>query len=156
MLFLKYLEDLESERTLEAQMTGEVFRPLFEEQYRWSEWATPKTTYGKPDLDKTRIGSELVDFVNNSLMPYLRGIAEKTTDVNSIEAKIGQIFTEVCKKFGKGDMLQDDTDGICELKVGTQDPKSKPSDSMRHASGIWGTLVRMEDSITLLGHSLET
>ena len=61
-------------------------------------------------------------------MPYLRGIAEKTTNVNSIEAKIGQIITEVRKKFGKGDMLQDDIDGICELKVGTQDPKSKPSD----------------------------
>lgn len=36
MLFLKYLDDLESERALEAQMTGEVFKPLFEEQYRRS------------------------------------------------------------------------------------------------------------------------
>ena len=41
MLFLKYLDDLETERTLEAQMTGGVFKPLFDEQYRWSVWATP-------------------------------------------------------------------------------------------------------------------
>ena len=42
MLFLKYLDDLETERTLEAQMTGGVFKPLFDEQYRWSVWATPQ------------------------------------------------------------------------------------------------------------------
>ena len=128
ILFLKYLDDLESGRVLEAQMTGEVFKPLFEEQYRWSEWATPKTTDGKPDLDKTRIGSDLVDFVNNSLMPYWRGFAEKTTDVNSIEAKIGQIFTEVRNKFGNGYMLRDAIDRIDELEFGTQDQKSELSD----------------------------
>jgi type I restriction enzyme M protein len=55
MLFLKYLDDLETERALEAQMTGGVFKPLFDEQYRWSEWATPKTNDGKPDLDKARL-----------------------------------------------------------------------------------------------------
>ena len=99
MLFLKYLDDLEIERSLEAQMTGESFKQLFEEQYRWSDWATPKTADGKPDLDKTRIGTDLVDFVNNSLMPYLRGFAETATEPNSIEAKIGKIFTEVRNKF---------------------------------------------------------
>ena len=36
-------------------MTGEVFKPLFEEQYRWSEWATPKTNDGELDLDKARL-----------------------------------------------------------------------------------------------------
>ena len=128
MLFLKYLDDLETERALEAQMTGEVFKPLFEEQYRWSEWATPKTTQGKPDLDKTRVGSDLVDFVNNSLMPYLRGFAETATDPNSIEAKIGQIFTEVRNKFGNGYMLRDALDLMDQLKFATQDQKSELSD----------------------------
>ena len=128
MLFLKYLDDLETERALEAQMTGEVFKPLFEEQYRWSEWATPKTTEGKPDLDKTRVGSDLVDFVNNSLMPYVRGFAETATDPNSIEAKIGQIFTEVRNKFGNGYMLRDALDLMDQLKFATQDQKSELSD----------------------------
>ena len=63
-LFLKCLDNLESERVLKAQITWAVFRPLFEEQYRWSEWATPKTSDGKPDLDETRNKSDLVDFVN--------------------------------------------------------------------------------------------
>ena len=98
MLFLKYLDDMENERALEAQMTGKTYQPVFEAQYRWSEWAAPKTADGKPDLDRTRIGSDLVDFVNNSLMAYLRGFAETATNPNSIEANIGQIFAE----FGNG------------------------------------------------------
>jgi len=128
MLFLKYLDDLENERILEAQMTGETFHPLFEEQYRWSEWAAPKTPEGKPDLDKMRIGSDLVDFVNNNLMSYLRSFAETSTDPNSIQAKIGQIFGEVRNKFGNGYMLRDSLDLIDQLNFGTQDQKSELSD----------------------------
>ena len=128
MLFLKYLDDMENERSLEAQMTGKAYHPLFETQYRWSDWASPKTADGKPDLDKTRVGSDLVDFVNNSLMAYLRGFAETATNPNSIEAKIGQIFTEVRNKFGNGYMLKDALDLIDSLNFGTQDQKSELSD----------------------------
>ena len=62
MLFLKYLDDLERNRELEAMMDGTAYHPLFEPQYRWSEWAAPKGEDGKPDLDKMRIGQDLVDF----------------------------------------------------------------------------------------------
>ena len=67
-MFLKYLDDLERERRAEAQLLGEPFQPLFEQQYRWSAWAAPKRADGKPDLDHMRIGQDLVDFVNNDLM----------------------------------------------------------------------------------------
>ncbi|MGB2196190.1 N-6 DNA methylase [Planktomarina sp.] len=128
MLFLKYLDDMEHERTLEAHMTGNAYQPVFEPQYRWSEWAAPKTAEGKPDLDRTRIGSDLVDFVNNSLMAYLRGFAETSSNPNSIQAKIGQIFTEFRNKFGNGYMLRDALDLIDSLNFGTQDQKSELSD----------------------------
>ena len=128
MLFLKYLDDMENERSLEAQMTGKAYQPLFKTQYRWSDWASPKIADGKPDLDKTRVGSDLVDFVNNSLMAYLRGFAETANNPNSIEAKIGQIFTEVRNKFGNGYMLKDALDLIDSLNFGTQDQKSELSD----------------------------
>lgn len=101
-MFLKYLDDMENERALDAQITEQAYQPMFEGQYRWSEWAAPKTAEGKPDLDRTRIGSDPVDFVNNSLMAYLRGFAETATNPNSIETKIGQILTEVGNKFGNG------------------------------------------------------
>jgi type I restriction enzyme M protein len=128
MLFLKYLDDMENERALEAQMTGKTYQPLFDAEYRWSEWATPKTSDGKPDLDKMLIGSDLIDFVNNSLMSYLRGFAETATNPNSIEAKIGQIFTQIRNKFDDGYLLRGALDLISKLNFGTQDQKSELSD----------------------------
>ena len=47
MLFLKYLDDLESEREAEAQLLDEPFQALFEQQYRWSAWAAPKKADGR-------------------------------------------------------------------------------------------------------------
>ncbi len=128
MLFLKYLDDLEREREIEAQLTGVPFQSLFESEYRWSEWAAPKTADGKPDLDRTRIGSDLVDFVNNDLMAYLRSFAQTAIDPDSIQSKIGQIFGEVRNKFGNGYMLRDALDLIDKLSFGTQDQKSELSD----------------------------
>lgn len=128
MLFLKYLDDLERNRELEAMMEGTTYQPLFEPQYRWSEWAAPKGEDGKPDLDKMRIGQDLVDFVNNDLMAYLRGFKQSTTDPNSIQSKIGEIFGEVRNKFGNGYMLRDALDKIDQLSFGTQDQKSELSD----------------------------
>lgn len=128
MLFLKYLDDLEEERAADALMAGTPFQPLFDPQYRWSAWATPKTPEGKPDLDNMRIGQDLVDFVNNDLMAYLRGFKQTATDPSSIQAKIGEIFGEVRNKFGNGYMLRDALDKIDELNFGTQDQKSELSD----------------------------
>ena len=128
MLFLKYLDDLESERILEAQINNENYKPLFETQYRWSEWATPKNADGKPDLNKIRIGVDLVDFVNNDLMPYLRGFTETNKGPQSTESKIGQIFTDVRNKFGNGYMLAEALELIEGLNFGTQDQKSELSD----------------------------
>ena len=45
MLFLKYLDDLESERAQEAELTGRPYTYLIDEEHRWSSWAAPK----KPD-----------------------------------------------------------------------------------------------------------
>ena len=128
MLFLKYLDDLEEERAAVALMEDKPFIPLFEPQYRWSAWATPKTDVGKPDLDNRRIGQDLVDFVNNDLMAYLRGFKQTAPDPHSIQAKIGEIFGEVRNKFGNGYMLRDALDKIDELNFGTQDQKSELSD----------------------------
>ncbi|MDX8353952.1 N-6 DNA methylase [Cognatiyoonia sp. IB215182] len=128
MLFLKYLDDLERNRELEAMMDGTTYQPLFAPQYRWSEWAVPKDQDGKPDLDNMRIGQDLVDFVNNDLMAYLRGFKQTATDPNSIRSKIGEIFGEVRNKFGNGYMLRDALDKVDELNFGTQDQKSELSD----------------------------
>ena len=42
MLFLKYLDDLETEREEEAELEGRIYKRLVTGYYRWSQWAAPK------------------------------------------------------------------------------------------------------------------
>jgi type I restriction enzyme M protein len=128
MLFLKYLDDQENERALTAQLTGKPYEFLFEERFRWSEWAAPKTAQGKPDQDKARIGADLIDFVNNALMPYLRGFRQSAPAPDTVEYKIGEIFTEVRNKFQNGYMLRDALGLIDQLTFGSQEQKHELSD----------------------------
>ena len=69
LLFLKYLDDLEYERAIEAELLGKPYTFLLEEDYRWSSWAAPKQANGELDHDNALIGDDLIDFVNHKLFP---------------------------------------------------------------------------------------
>ena len=128
MLFLKYLDDQEAERAIEAQLTGGAYDFLFEKRFRWSEWAAPKLADGKPDQDNARIGADLIEFVNTGLMPYLRNFRQTATGPDTVEYKIGEIFTEVRNKFQNGYMLRDALGLIDQLTFGSQAQKHELSD----------------------------
>ena len=49
LLFLKYLDDLEHERSLEAELLGNPYAFLLKEAFRWSSWSAPKTAEGELD-----------------------------------------------------------------------------------------------------------
>ena len=51
MLFLKYLDDLEQERALQAELVGRPYSFLIDEPHRWSTWAAPKKADGDFDHD---------------------------------------------------------------------------------------------------------
>jgi type I restriction enzyme M protein len=74
------------------------------------------------------IGADLIEFVNNALMPYLRGFKQTATGPDTIEYKIGEIFTEVRNKFQNGYMLRDALGMINQLTFGTQEQKHELSD----------------------------
>lgn len=42
MLFLKYLDDLEQERAMQAELVGKPYEYLIDPPHRWSAWAAPK------------------------------------------------------------------------------------------------------------------
>ena len=44
ILFLKYLDDFETERANAASLTGATYAPIIEEQYRWRARTTPART----------------------------------------------------------------------------------------------------------------
>lgn len=118
MLFLKYLDDLENEREIDAKINGKDYAPIFEPQFRWGAWA----------MDETKIGDDLIDFVNQELMPYLRGFKQSAVDADTVEYKIGEIFGEVRNKFGNGYMLRDALEKINQLEFGSEEQKHELSD----------------------------
>ena len=62
ILFLKYLDDLEQERAMEAELVGKSYKFLIDEAHRWSSWAAPKDDEGEFDHDSALTGDDLIEF----------------------------------------------------------------------------------------------
>jgi type I restriction enzyme M protein len=107
LLFLKYLDDLEQERVLEAELVGKAYEFIIDEVHRWSSWAAPKKPDGKVDHDHTLIGDDLIDYVNRTLFPYLQNFKQRATSPDTIEYKIGEIFSDIKNRFQSGYSLRD-------------------------------------------------
>ena len=102
LLFLKYLDDLEYEKSLEAELMGEEYQYIIDEYFRWGSWAAPKDANGNPDHNNALTGDDLIDFVDFKLFPYLKSFKEKADRPDTIEYKIGQIFSELRNKIQSG------------------------------------------------------
>ena len=107
MLFLKYLDDLESERALEAELVGKAYEYIIDEAHRWSCWAAPKKDNGEFDHDNALTGDDLISYVNSKLFPYLQSFKQRATSPDTIEYKIGEIFGEIKNRFQSGYSLRD-------------------------------------------------
>lgn len=105
ILFLKYLDDLEETKKTEAELAGKKYKYILSSEYRWNNWACPKNGDGKLDHNKALDGDDLTDFVNNKLFPYLKKF--KAEEPNTIEYKIGEIFSELKNKISSGYKLRE-------------------------------------------------
>ena len=119
VLFLKYLDDLESDRESTALLTGKPYKPLLDEQYRWRSWAAPKTPQGEIDLNRAHTGDDLVGFVEKTLWPHLAAFKQSATSPDTLEYKIGEIFSELVNKISSGYNLRDIIDRFDELHFGS-------------------------------------
>ncbi len=119
VLFLKYLDDLESDREAAAVLTGEAYRPLLTPEYRWSAWAAPKDADGRIDLDRALTGDDLLDFVNKKLWPHLASFRQSAESPQTLEYKVGEIFSEIDNKISSGYNLRDVIDQVDELRFGS-------------------------------------
>ena len=127
MLFLKYLDDLEQERAMEADLTGKSHDFIIQPEFRWSTWAAPKNDDGTFDRDNGLKGDDLTDFAKNELFPYLEGFKQRASSPDTIEYKIGEIFDEIDCKFQSGYSLRDALELVDELHFGSQDQKHEMS-----------------------------
>jgi type I restriction enzyme M protein len=127
LLFLKYLDDLERERSQKAELMGKSYQFILEEPYRWSYWAVPKKPDGEIDRDRAQTGDDLIAYVDGVLFPYLRGFKERATGSETVEYKIGEIFGEIKNKFQSGYSLRDALEYVDELRFQSQDEKHELS-----------------------------
>ena len=127
LLFLKYLDDLERERSLSAELEGKPYRYIVDPAHRWSRWAAPKTPDGQPDPNAALSGPDLIEYVNGTLFPYLQGFRSRAQGPNTIEYKIGEIFNEITNRFRSGYSLRDALDLIDQLRFRSQAEKHELS-----------------------------
>jgi len=127
LLFLKYLDDLEQDKSAEATLEGKKYEYILDERYRWGTWAAPKDADGKLDHNKAQTGDDLRDFVSLKLFPYLHGFKQKASGPNTIEYKIGEIFGEIKNKIQSGYNLREIIDQIDELHFRSQVEKHELS-----------------------------
>ena len=127
LLFLKYLDHLDQDKSTEAALEGRKYSHILDKPYRWERWAAPKNGNGKIDHNKALTGDDLRDFVNGKLFPYLHGFKQKATGANTIEYKIGEIFGEIKNKIQSGYNLREIIDHIDELRFRSQTEKHELS-----------------------------
>lgn len=128
LLFLKYLDDLEQDKTQRAELVGKTYSQIIDPEFSWSTWAAPKKADGSLDHDAALTGPDLIDFVNKKLFPYLEGFSERATSPDTIEYKMGEIFGEITNRFSSGYSMRDALDKIDELQFRSQKEKHELSD----------------------------
>jgi type I restriction enzyme M protein len=127
ILFLKYLDDLEQTRQDEAELEGKDYAPILQPEFRWQAWAAPKKD-GQIDRNTAMTGDDLIEFVNTKLFPYLKGFHLTATNADTLEYKIGEIFSEIINKFRSGYVLRDVLEIADNLSFNTQAQKHELSD----------------------------
>jgi type I restriction enzyme M protein len=127
LLFLKYLDALEQDKALEAELEGKKYAYILDEPYRWESWAAPKDGGGRLDHNNALTGDDLRDFVNLKLFPYLHGFKQKATGPNTLEYKIGEIFGEIKNKISSGYNLREIIEQIDGLRFRSQTEKHELS-----------------------------
>jgi type I restriction enzyme M protein len=108
IMFLKFLDDMESVRAEEAKLAGKTFKPAIESPYRWRDWATKEDGI---------TGDELIAFVNQEecrrpdssqgagLFAYLRAL--RGADGGDRRDVIATVFKGTVNRMINGYLLRD-------------------------------------------------
>lgn len=123
LLFLKYLDDLETEREEQAELNGKEYRRLITGFNRWSAWAAPKKENGELDVINAMTGDDLVEFVNQKLFPSLKHFKDTAVSPDTLEYKIGEIFDELRNKINSGYNMREIINKIDSLHFQSADDK---------------------------------
>lgn len=109
VMFLKFLDDLESVHAQEAELDAKTYQPIVESPYRWRDWAAREDGV---------TGEELLAFINQDetirpdgqrgkgLFAYLRGLAGESEKGSQREV-VANVFKGVQNRMVSGFLLRD-------------------------------------------------
>ena len=121
IMFLKFLDDMESVRAEEAKIAGKRFRPAIEPPYRWRDWAANPQGI---------TGPELIAFINQDeairpdrkrgegLFAYLRSLRSANGDRRDVIAKV---FQGTFNRMTNGYLLRDVINKVNEIHFTSKD-----------------------------------
>ena len=127
ILFLKYLDDLEKDKQTAAALSGKNYTPIIDAAFKWEVWAAPKNGDGRLDHHRALSGDDLRDFVDLQLFPYLKKFKTQAESADTIEYKIGEIFSELKNKIQSGYNLREVINLVDELRFRTHKEKHEMS-----------------------------
>ena len=107
LLFLRAYDGLEERR----EVTDRKFRPAIEAPYRWRDWAA--------DSVNGRTGEDLLEFVNNDLLPYFRELQGVGQD--DPRDVIAAVFKETHNRMLSGYLLRDVVNKVNEVNFTSSD-----------------------------------
>ncbi|NOY47298.1 MAG: N-6 DNA methylase [Chlorobi bacterium] len=128
VMFLKYLDELEQDKADEAELKGQDYQYILGPEYRWPVWAMPKGPDNKLDHHTAMTGPDLIQFVDQKLFPYLAGFKVSADSPQTIEYKIGEIFSELKNKIQSGYILRDILEYADELPFRSSTDKHELSE----------------------------
>ena len=133
ILFLRYMDQLEQQKKDEAELEGKPYTFILAEEFRWPNWAMPlrlrSGSDNETELDHhiALTGPDLVEFVDLKLFPYLGKFKQTADNAQTIEYKIGEIFSELKNKIQSGYNLREVIEHIDDLPLGSSKDKHELS-----------------------------
>lgn len=94
ILFLKCYDDLEMRREEDAKLERKAYKPVIPPPYRWRDWASNE--------NEGATGEDLIKFVNDGLLPALRGLTGSDERL-----KVAEVFKETYNRMLSGYLLRD-------------------------------------------------
>lgn len=101
LLFLKVYEEIENEYEAKAAFEKKSYKRNLNSEYRWSVWT---------GRDKYLTGPDLLNFVQNKLVPHLRSLKG-----NHTKELIAEIFNNTQNRMEDGYLLREVIDIIAEV-----------------------------------------
>ena len=127
ILFLKWLDDYEKDEKVKSELENKNFKPLFDNEFKWSNWGVKRSSDGKVNLNENLTGPDLIDFINSKLFPYLGNFKNLAESIDTFEYKIGIIFNELRNEIQDGFILRGVLDEVDKLEFRSDEQKHKLS-----------------------------